>query len=67
VIEDRVESAAPLYTELLARGLKVMIYTGQFDLKDGVRSTLEWTKLIEFPGRSKFDEKARSVYTYTSD
>lgn len=67
MIEDRVDNSAPLYTELLARGVKVMIYTGQFDLKDGVRSTLEWTKEVEFPERSKFDGQARSVYTYTSD
>ena len=43
-IADRENNAADVYTELLARGLKVLINVGNYDMKDGVRSQLEWIK-----------------------
>jgi len=54
-IVDRENNAASLYTDLLARGLKVLIAAGSYDQKDGVRSTLEWIKKIDFPDREIFD------------
>lgn len=42
----------------------MLINIGQFDMKDGVRQTFEWTKQIEFPNRQWFDEQARSLYTF---
>ena len=50
-IADRENNAADVYTELLARGLKVLINVGNYDMKDGVRSQLEWIKQIDFPDR----------------
>ena len=41
---DRNENTSWVYSELLARGLKIMINVGEFDMKDGVRQTQEWTK-----------------------
>lgn len=45
-IMDRNEDTAWVFTDLLARGMQVLINVGQFDMKDGVRQTLEWTKKI---------------------
>ena len=66
-IEDRNLNSASIFTELLARGVRILINVGQFDMKDGVRQTQEWIKQIEMPGKAFFDEQARSVYTYAED
>jgi Icc-related predicted phosphoesterase len=50
-IIDRERNSAFVFSELLSRGLKVLINVGNYDMKDGVRSTLEWIKQIDFPGR----------------
>jgi hypothetical protein len=36
-IEDRNLNSASIFTELLARGVRILINVGQFDMKDGVR------------------------------
>lgn len=64
-IEDRENNAAQVYTELLSRGLKILINVGNYDQKDGVRSTLEWIKKIDFTDREMFDLQPRKVYKYT--
>ena len=61
---DRENNAAHVYTELLSRGLTILINVGNYDMKDGVRSTLEWIKKIDFPGREMFDLQSRKVYRY---
>ena len=63
-IADRENNAAFVYTELLSRGLKILINVGNYDQKDGVRSTLEWIKQIDFPDREMFDLQPRKVYKY---
>ena len=37
-ITDRENNAASVYTELLSRGLRILINVGNYDMKDGVRS-----------------------------
>lgn len=37
-IVDRENNAAGVYTELLGRGLNILINVGNYDQKDGVRS-----------------------------
>ena len=66
-IVDRENNAASVYTELLSRGLKILINVGNFDQKDGVRGTLEWIKQIDFPDREMFDLQPRKVYKYTDE
>ena len=63
-ITDRENNAAPVYSELLSRGLKILINVGNYDQKDGVRSQLEWIKQVDFDGRELFDEQPRKVYKY---
>lgn len=43
-ITDRLDNTAYVFSDLLAQGIKVLINIGQFDMKDGVMQTLEWTK-----------------------
>ena len=66
-IVDRNENTAYVYTNLLAQGVQILLNIGQFDMKDGVRQTYEWTKQIEFPGKEEYDLRARALYTYTED
>lgn len=63
-IVDRENNAAFVYTELLSRGLRILINVGDYDMKDGVRGTLEWIKQIDFDGREMFDLQPRKVYKY---
>ena len=63
-IEDRENNAAFVYTNLLSRGLKILINVGNYDQKDGVRSTLEWIKRVDFDDREMFDLQPRKVYKY---
>ena len=50
-ISDAEGNTAYLYTSLLSQGLQILINVGQFDMKDGVRQTMEWTKGIDFEDR----------------
>lgn len=50
-LTDREGNTAALYTSLLSQGLQILINVGQFDMKDGVRQTMEWTKGIDFEDR----------------
>ena len=36
-IEERNLNSAEIFTELLSRGVRILINVGEFDLKDGVR------------------------------
>ena len=55
-IADRENNAAFMYTDLLSRDLNILINVGNYDMKDGVRSQLEWVKQIDFPDREAFNE-----------
>lgn len=63
-ITDRENNAAGVFTELLARELNILINVGDYDMKDGVRSTLEWVKQVDFTDREMFDLQPRKVYKY---
>ena len=63
-LTDREGDSAWLYTSLISQGLQILINVGQFDMKDGVRQTLEWIKDIDFTDREQFDIQARKVYKY---
>lgn len=54
-LADRNENTAYVFSELLSQGIQILISVGEFDMKDGVRQTFEWTKQIEWQGREWFD------------
>ena len=56
--------AAWVYTEILTHDLPVLISVGMYDMKDGVRQTLEWVKGVDFDGRETFDSQPRKNFTY---
>ena len=43
---DKTSNSTFVFTDLLKRGLHIMINVGEFDMKDGVRASMEWTKNI---------------------
>ena len=63
-IKDRNVNTASVFSELLSRGVRILINVGEFDMKDGVRQTSEWIKQIQLPNKDLFDSQARSIYTY---
>ena len=63
-ITNRENDAAYVYTEVLAQQIPILISVGMFDMKDGVRQTLEWIKEIDFDGRETFDTQPRKNFTY---
>ena len=46
--DDRTANATYVFTELLSRDLNVLINVGNFDMKDGARQSMEWTKNIDW-------------------
>ena len=52
--EDHVADDTWIFSELLSRGLNILINVGMFDMKDGVRQSIEWTKGIKFAGQDDF-------------
>ena len=64
-IQDRENNAASVYTDILAYNqIPVLISVGMYDMKDGVRQTLEWIKGVDFEDREKFDTQPRKNFTY---
>ena len=62
---DRLEDTSYLYSELLQRGMKILINVGEYDPKCGARNSFEWTKTIDLGDeREDFDSQARSIYKY---
>jgi carboxypeptidase C (cathepsin A) len=44
--------------------MNILINVGDFDMKDGVRQTMEWTKNIEWKQKAEFFSQSRSQYIY---
>jgi len=63
-LTDRNLNTAYVFSDLLTQGIQILINIGQFDMKDGVIQTLEWTKQIELERRDKFDSQARNLHKY---
>ena len=63
-LADRENNAAWVYTDILSYELPVLISVGMYDMKDGVRQTLEWIKGVDFDGRETFDAQPRKNFTY---
>lgn len=55
---DHMTSTAYFFPKILSQ-LKVLLYQGQFDLKDGTRSNEMWIQNIPWPGAQGFFNSAR--------
>ena len=61
--EDVMKSAKGAVEGLLRRGdVKVLLYQGLFDLRDGVLSTEAWMKELEWDGLERFSAAERKVW-----
>ncbi|XP_026386852.1 serine carboxypeptidase-like 50 [Papaver somniferum] len=59
--EDVMKSAKYMVQELVKKS-KVLLYQGQFDLRDGVVSTEAWIKELRWEGLEKFLKAERKVW-----
>eukprot|EP00301_Raphidiophrys_heterophryoidea_P011903 c1814_g1_i1.p1 GENE.c1814_g1_i1~~c1814_g1_i1.p1 ORF type:complete len:253 (+),score=54.93 c1814_g1_i1:847-1605(+) len=64
--DDKMKSMASLFPNLLSH-LKVMLYQGQFDLKDGVISTEIWVKNVQWSGIPSYQNASRCEWRSPSD
>lgn len=56
-----------IYNELLIRGLPILIYAGEFDIKDGPRTQEPWFRNIQALQSTDFFTQARKVYYIQDD
>lgn len=65
--DDIMQSQKPRIESLLRAGIRVLLYQGQFDWKDGVVSNEAWIRALDWPGRASFLEANRTVWRRASD
>lgn len=53
------------YTDLIADGIKVLIFAGEWDSMDGVNAQQNIIKKIDFPNKEKYYNQQRSFYYYS--
>jgi vitellogenic carboxypeptidase-like protein len=57
-----MKSTASIFPILLDSGIKVLLYAGQFDLRDGLAGQEFWIKSMDWSGSQEFLEQNRSVW-----
>lgn len=65
--DDIMQSQKPQIESLLRAGIRVLLYQGQFDWKDGVVSNEAWIRTLDWPGRASFLEANRTVWRRAND
>ncbi|KAJ9708400.1 hypothetical protein PVL29_000444 [Vitis rotundifolia] len=61
-LHEDVMKSVKFMVELLVKKSKVLLYQGQFDLRDGVVSTEAWMKSMKWEGIDKFQAAERKVW-----
>ncbi|XP_047332702.1 serine carboxypeptidase-like 50 [Impatiens glandulifera] len=61
-LHEDVMKSSKFMVEYLVKNSKVLLYQGQFDLRDGVVSTESWVKKMKWEGIEKFLEAERKVW-----
>ncbi|XP_008243365.1 PREDICTED: serine carboxypeptidase-like 50 [Prunus mume] len=62
ILNEDVMKSVKYMVEYLVKKSKVLLYQGQFDLRDGVVSTEGWVKTIKWEGIDKFLSAEREVW-----
>ncbi|KAL8157556.1 serine carboxypeptidase-like 50 [Apium graveolens] len=62
ILHEDVMKSVKYMVEFLVKHTKVLLYQGQFDLRDGVVSTEAWMKKMKWDGIGKFLEADRNVW-----
>ncbi|KAE8767430.1 Carboxypeptidase [Hordeum vulgare] len=66
--EDGMKSAKPEVEALLRReGMRVLLYEGVRDLRDGVASAEAWLEEVDWDGMAEFREAERAVWRTTDE
>ncbi|KAG8372894.1 hypothetical protein BUALT_Bualt12G0114600 [Buddleja alternifolia] len=60
--DDVMKSVRYMVEFLVKKSVKVLLYQGQCDLRDGVVSTLAWVKKMEWEGIERFLKAERKVW-----
>ncbi|KAG8373033.1 hypothetical protein BUALT_Bualt12G0128800 [Buddleja alternifolia] len=60
--EDVMKSVRYMVEFLVEKSVKVLLYQGQSDLRDGVVSTLAWVKKMKWEGLERFLKAERKVW-----
>ncbi|KAI9348719.1 Alpha/Beta hydrolase protein [Zopfochytrium polystomum] len=63
---DVMKTAVPPVERLLARGVRMLAYQGQFDFRDGVLSCNEWIEGLDWSGRDGYLGAERKVWRLAS-
>ncbi|KAF5175265.1 Carboxypeptidase [Thalictrum thalictroides] len=63
VLHEDVMKSVKFMVEELLKKTKVLLYQGQFDLRDGVATTEAWIKTLKWEGLEKFLNAERIVWT----
>eukprot|EP00408_Alexandrium_pacificum_P065053 CAMPEP_0171159054 /NCGR_PEP_ID=MMETSP0790-20130122/2837_1 /TAXON_ID=2925 /ORGANISM="Alexandrium catenella, Strain OF101" /LENGTH=444 /DNA_ID=CAMNT_0011623531 /DNA_START=58 /DNA_END=1392 /DNA_ORIENTATION=+ len=64
---DKMRSQKGHVDDLLSAGVRVLLYQGQFDLKDGVVSNEAWIRTLSWPGRESYLAAERSIWRRAVD
>ncbi|KAK9935321.1 hypothetical protein M0R45_022427 [Rubus argutus] len=67
VLHEDVMKSVKYMVEFLVRKSKVLLYQGQFDLRDGVVSTEAWVKTMKWEGMEKFLLADRKVWKLSGE
>lgn len=65
--DDIMRSQKPNVEALLNAGIRVLLYQGQFDWKDGVVSNERWIRSMAWPGVSGYLKAPRALWRRASD
>ncbi|CAE7504699.1 SCPL50 [Symbiodinium natans] len=65
--EDIMQSQKPAVEDLLKAGIRVLLYQGQFDWKDGVVSNAAWIRSLNWTGTASFLQANRTIWRRAAD
>jgi len=65
LLDDNMKTTKPLFPALFKR-YKVLLYQGNYDLRDGVVSNSRWIETIDWEGKTRFKYSPRQVWLSSS-
>ena len=65
--EDIMKSSKPYVERLLQHGYQVLLYQGQFDMRDGVLASTRWIHSLLWSGSDGYLDADRTVWKIRSD
>lgn len=66
-MSDGMVSYIDEHEKILDHNLTLLLFSGQFDSRDGPYGTQEWLKQLKWKGMKQFNASSRNLYFYISD